>query len=179
MTQFVMPNVKHVCQQTSLRERTLPLWTLWQNWDSMKPIWNIVKNCIQKCDFFTNFHNYLEEKDLNDKFPFRIANISLQKQNFPGTRFPMSAFFPLMLLEDKRSIDPKWLNLLNTFHIWWYIAFFSTTMKQCQRKTFYKMRIEPGTVVECPHWLHLIECQRMMTIDGSKQLRSGTQLVFL
>ena len=52
----------------------------------------------QKCDIFTNFQRFLEEKDqiihLNDKFPLKITNISLQKQNFPGMRFPNSTFCP-------------------------------------------------------------------------------------
>ena len=50
----------------------------------------------QKCEFVTNFQKSLEEKDqninLNDKFPLKIANLSLQKQNFPGIRFTNSAF---------------------------------------------------------------------------------------
>ena len=56
----------------------------------------------QKSEFFTHFQKSLEEKDLNihlnDKFPLKLANIPLQKQNFPGMRFPNSAFFPCMVL---------------------------------------------------------------------------------
>ena len=44
----------------------------------------------QNSELFTNFQNFLEEKDqnihLNDKCPFQIANIPLQKQNFPVMR---------------------------------------------------------------------------------------------
>ena len=60
-----------------------------------KLTWNMVKNCINF--FFTNFQKFLEEKNqnihLNDEFPLKIANISLQKQNFPGMRFPNPHFF--------------------------------------------------------------------------------------
>ena len=54
----------------------------------------------QNCEFFTHFQKFLEEKDqnihLNDKFPLKIANTSLQKLNFRIMRFPNSAFFPCM-----------------------------------------------------------------------------------
>ena len=50
----------------------------------------------QKCEFFTNFQNFFEEKDqnihLNDEFPLKIADISLQNRNVPGMRLTNSAF---------------------------------------------------------------------------------------
>ena len=59
--------------------------------------WNMVKNCVKNVKF-------LEEKDqnihLNEKFPLKIANLSLQKKkyikekNIPGMRLPNSTFFP-------------------------------------------------------------------------------------
>ena len=46
----------------------------------------------QNGEFCTHFQEILEEKDpnihLNDKFSLKIANISLQKQNFPEMRCP-------------------------------------------------------------------------------------------
>ena len=52
--------------------------------------------------FFRNFQQFSEEKNqnihINDKFPLKIANTSLQKKNFPGMRLPNSTFFPYMFL---------------------------------------------------------------------------------
>ena len=49
--------------------------------------------------FSPNFQKYLSEKDrninLDNEFPFKIANISLQEHNFPGMRFPNSTFFSM------------------------------------------------------------------------------------
>ena len=63
--------------------------------------WNMVTYCVKNVIFFfTNFQNFLEEKDQNiyrnGKFHFKIANISLQKLNFPGMRLPNSTFCPCM-----------------------------------------------------------------------------------
>ena len=44
---------------------------------------SLEKNVVKNVDCFINFQNFLLEKDqnihLNDKFPFKIANIFLQK----------------------------------------------------------------------------------------------------
>ena len=52
---------------------------------------------------------FLEEKDqnihLNYKFsPFKIANTSLQKQNFPGMRLPNSTFFHSLIEDDSLEV---------------------------------------------------------------------------
>ena len=71
-------------------------------------IYNQVRNYVQswrkKCKISLECfcQKLLQEKDrniqLHDIFPLKIANISPQKQNFPGKRFPNSTFFPCMIM---------------------------------------------------------------------------------
>ena len=63
--------------------------------------WNVIKHFIKNLNYFANFRHFcIKEKDQNIpyKFPLKIANISLQKQNFPGMRLPNSTFFPCMIM---------------------------------------------------------------------------------
>ena len=58
---------------------------------------NTVKNVINNLKFYTFSDAFVKIKiNLNDKFPLKIAKISLQKHNFPGMRFPNSTFCPCM-----------------------------------------------------------------------------------
>ena len=60
----------------------------------------------QKCDFFYKFSECLEEKDqnvhLSDKFPLKIANISLEKRRLPQ-HIHLLTFFCFFVL--------RWLNM--------------------------------------------------------------------
>ena len=97
--------------------------------------WNMVKVCIKNVIFFTHFQIFLPEKDtnihLNDKFPLKIAKISLQKQNFPGIRFPNSTICPCMpiaiypicviIIPSGITVDLSWLGVwTKPSKIMWY-----------------------------------------------------------
>ena len=61
--------------------------------------WNMVKNCVKNVIFLQIFQKSLEEKYKNihlyDNFPLKIAKFPSRRQNFLGTRWPNSTFFPL------------------------------------------------------------------------------------
>ena len=57
-----------------------------QGWKKCKISLDYGQQFHQKCDSFTNYQNFWYEKDQNihltDKFPLKIAKMSLQKQNY-------------------------------------------------------------------------------------------------
>ena len=63
-----------------------------QGWKKCTFPGNMVTNKFS--DFFTRKTH--QNIHLNDKFPLKIAKISLQKQNFPGMKLPNSKLFPCM-----------------------------------------------------------------------------------
>ena len=48
------------------------------------------KIAIKLCILYIIFRHFCKKKTTNYQFPLKIAKISLQKQNFPGIRFPNS-----------------------------------------------------------------------------------------
>ena len=85
------------CKQNTLAKQNAPTYPT--GWKKMQNVLGILSKIASKCNFFTNFQNFLEEIDqnihLNDEFPLKIAKISLQKLNFLGMRFPNSTFFSM------------------------------------------------------------------------------------